>query len=139
VVPAAIRTHLDHITGAPPFRGGQRDRLPHVEGPSIVTFHAVGVHVGQQSKLGALADRAWPGGIAAQIPRRADQLGMCVTDVEPGQQALAELAKERPLGQRVIHHPEVPGAHDRDPLSHRRPLYSWGRVAPPRSRLLPLL
>src|SRR5205085_11476116 len=40
----------------------------------------------------------------ARVPGRPEQLRMGVADVEAGQDALAEVTQERPLGEGVVHH-----------------------------------
>ena len=69
---------------------------------AVVVLQAVAVDVGEEAKLVFLADRARSAGLLAEVPGGPEQLGVGVTDLEPGQQAGPELPEEGPLGQGVV-------------------------------------
>src|SRR5947209_12263523 len=91
VVPLAIRADLDHVAGPASLPGGELEAFGYFEGAAVVPLEAFGVHVGEEPKVVALAHGAGPRGVLAQVPGGSQKLGMGVADLQPGQEAAAEV------------------------------------------------
>src|SRR6266542_3250090 len=102
MVPTAASAHLDHVAGSTPLPGGELEALTQLERPAVVASEAIREDVGEKAELVAATDRAGPRGLGPQVPGRPEQLGVGVADLEPRQEAAAEVAQERSLGQRVV-------------------------------------
>jgi SAM-dependent methyltransferase len=104
MVPAALDAGLDHVRGQIVRSLIERRHLRRRRDAPPLCRQTGAEHVGHESQLRGLTDRADRPALGADVACRADQLGMRVADLVLTEPAATELVDQMTAGQSVIDH-----------------------------------
>src|SRR5680860_1326583 len=101
------------------------------QAPAVRGLELLAVHVRHQPHVALPAHRARAPGVLAHMAAGAQELGMGVADIEPGERAAAKVTDHGPTGQGVVDVPGHGSECTRVPRATRA-VTSSSRATPPR-------